>query len=515
MPLTESVRSFQVPDTPGTRPDRRGALGADLAGDAGDLGGEGGQLVDHRVDGGLELEQLALDVDGDLLAEVAPRDRGGHLGDVADLGGEVARHAVHRVGEVLPGAGHARHLGLAAEAPLGADLAGHAGDLVGERLQRARHRVERVGELGDLAAGVDGDLLAEVAAGDGAGHGGDVADLAGEVGGEQVDLVDGVAPDAAGAVHLRLAAQSSLGADGVGHAGHLGGELAQHVDHAVDPLGLLPPVAALQQQRHLGGEVARGDGVDGVDDAAHLRADVAEHRVDGVDEVGVGARGLADARLPAELAVDPEFGRGAGDLGGQLADLGDERVGDPGVAQGVPAQGALPVANVDARGEVALGEARDDAHDVGVQARVLLDRRVRGLQRHRPRPGQVVGGGALDEPPLARRRALHARGLGALPVQPGRDVVDGPGDLVGHGVAVGAQPDLGVAVPDRLQRREDPAQRRVRGGATSSGGGGDGLGHSGVPFGCRWRGGHGRTPDDRVDHERCIRDLPLRSCEAR
>ena len=47
------------------------ALGADLAGHAGDLVGEGGELVDHRVDGGLQLEDLAPGVDVDLLGQVA------------------------------------------------------------------------------------------------------------------------------------------------------------------------------------------------------------------------------------------------------------------------------------------------------------------------------------------------------------------------------------------------------------------------------------------------------------
>ncbi len=44
------------------------ALGADLARHARDLGGERRELVDHRVDRVLELEDLALDVDRDLLA---------------------------------------------------------------------------------------------------------------------------------------------------------------------------------------------------------------------------------------------------------------------------------------------------------------------------------------------------------------------------------------------------------------------------------------------------------------
>ena len=60
MKLTLSVRSFQVPATPGTSGlAAELALGADLAGDAGDFGGEGAQLIDHRVDGVLELQDLA------------------------------------------------------------------------------------------------------------------------------------------------------------------------------------------------------------------------------------------------------------------------------------------------------------------------------------------------------------------------------------------------------------------------------------------------------------------------
>src|SRR6185503_8646744 len=76
------------------------AVRADLAGDAGDLGGERAELVDHRVDRRLELEDLAAGVDGDLLGQVALRDGGGDLGDVADLRGQVLRHEVHVVGQV-------------------------------------------------------------------------------------------------------------------------------------------------------------------------------------------------------------------------------------------------------------------------------------------------------------------------------------------------------------------------------------------------------------------------------
>ena len=83
-------------------------------------------------------------VDGDLLGQVAVGHRRGDLGDVAHLAGQVAGHEVDVVGEVLPGARHARHLGLAAELALGADLAGDPGDLVGERGQLVDHRVDGV-----------------------------------------------------------------------------------------------------------------------------------------------------------------------------------------------------------------------------------------------------------------------------------------------------------------------------------------------------------------------------------
>ena len=64
--FTDSVRPRQVPDTPATSAWPPSALGADLLGHARDLGGERVELVDHRVDGVLELEDLALGVDGDL-----------------------------------------------------------------------------------------------------------------------------------------------------------------------------------------------------------------------------------------------------------------------------------------------------------------------------------------------------------------------------------------------------------------------------------------------------------------
>src|SRR6185295_16396006 len=124
-----------------------------------------------------QLEDFAAHVDGDLLRQVAAGDRGGHLGDVADLGGQVRRHRVDGVGQVLPGAGDAEHVGLAAETAFGADLARHAGHFAGEGVELVHHGVHGVFELQDLARHVHGDLLGKVAAGDVGGDVGDVADL--------------------------------------------------------------------------------------------------------------------------------------------------------------------------------------------------------------------------------------------------------------------------------------------------------------------------------------------------
>ena len=127
MAFTLSVRSFHVPPTPSTcawppsLPSVPTSRATRVTSEAKELSWS---TID--VDGVLQLEDLALHVDGDLLRQVAARHGGGHLGDVADLAGQVAGHQVHVVGQVLPGAGDAFDLRLAAELAFGADLAGHA-----------------------------------------------------------------------------------------------------------------------------------------------------------------------------------------------------------------------------------------------------------------------------------------------------------------------------------------------------------------------------------------------------
>jgi hypothetical protein len=70
--FTLSVRSFQVPATPCTTAWPPSLpFGAHFARHPRHFGGEGAQLVHHRVDGVLQLEDLALHVHRDLLGQVA------------------------------------------------------------------------------------------------------------------------------------------------------------------------------------------------------------------------------------------------------------------------------------------------------------------------------------------------------------------------------------------------------------------------------------------------------------
>ena len=205
--------------------------------------------------------------------QVAVGHRGGDLRDVAHLARQVVRHRVDGVGQVLPGAGDAGHVGLAAEDALGADLAGHAGDLGREGAQLVDHAVDGVGQGGDLALGVDRDLLREVAVGHRRGDLGDVAHLAGEVVGHRVDRVRQALPGARDARHLRLPAELALGAHLAGHAGDLGRERRQLVDHRVDGLLQLQDLAA-GVDRDLLRQVAVGHRRRDLGDVAHLVGEV-------------------------------------------------------------------------------------------------------------------------------------------------------------------------------------------------------------------------------------------------
>ena len=153
MELTLSVKSFQVPATPGTSawPPSLPSVPTSRA---------------TRVTSAakaLSWSTMVLmvsfscrispdDVDRDLLRQVALRHRGRHFGDVAHLAGQVRGHRVDAVGQVLPGAGDAAHHRLAAELAFGADFAGHARHFRGKRVELVDRGVDGFLELKNFAA---------------------------------------------------------------------------------------------------------------------------------------------------------------------------------------------------------------------------------------------------------------------------------------------------------------------------------------------------------------------------
>src|SRR5207302_2196328 len=120
--------------------------------------------------------------------------RCGHVRDVAHLAGQVPGHEVDAVGEVLPRAGHATDIGLAAELALGAHLTGHARHLGREAVELVHHAVDGVLQLQDFAPHVDGDLLGQIAVGHGRRHLRDIAHVATQDTSHRVDVIGEVLP---------------------------------------------------------------------------------------------------------------------------------------------------------------------------------------------------------------------------------------------------------------------------------------------------------------------------------
>ena len=319
--MTLSVKSFHVPPTPANdRLPTKLAFGADLAGNARHFAREGVQLVHHRVDGVLQLENFAPNVHSDLFRKVAASNRRRHLGDISHLRGEVARHRVDAVGEILPGSGDAEHVSLPAEPSFGADLARNTRHFAREGVELVHHRIDGLFQLKNFAGYVDGDLLGQVAAGDRSGNVGDVANLGREVRGHEVDAVGEVFPSARDARNLGLAAELALRADLTRNACHFRCERVELIDHRVDGVFEFEDFTAYIDS-NLAGQIAARYGGCHLCDVADLCREVAAH---GVDRVGQVLPRSGDARndgLAAELAVGTDLTRHARYFGSKRAKL--------------------------------------------------------------------------------------------------------------------------------------------------------------------------------------------------
>ena len=298
---------------------------ADFARHARHFARERVQLVHHRVDRVLQLENFALHVHRDLAREVASRHGRGHFGDVAHLSCQIAGHRVHGVRQVLPGSGNARHVGLTAKPAFAADFARHARHFSGERVQLVHHRVDGFFQQQNFTADVHGDFLGEVAARDGRRHFGDVPHLARQVAGHRVHGVCEVFPSAADAGHLRLAAQLSVGAHFASHARHFGRERSQLVHHRVERVFQFENFA-LHVHRDLARQVASRHRRGHFGDVAHLTGQVAGHEVHVVGQVLPRAANARHFGLAAEFSFGTDFARHTGYFSGECVQLVHHRV---------------------------------------------------------------------------------------------------------------------------------------------------------------------------------------------
>ena len=335
------------------------ALDAHLAGDPGDLGGEGVQLIDHHVDRVFQLENLTVDVDGDLAGQVTAGNGGRDLGDVAHLRGEVGRQLIHVVGEVLPDSADAADLGLSTEPALAAHLPSHARDLGRKSVQLVNHHVDRVLELQDLAPHVDRDLLRQVAAGNRRRDLGDVANLGREVAGHRVDVVGQVLPGSGDARNAGLPTEPAFGSDLSRDPADLGGEGVQLVDHHVDRVLELQDLAP-HRDRDFFGKVTAGDRRRDVRNVADLRRQVRRHRVHTVGEVLPYTGHVGHPGLAPESAFTANFSRHPRDLRGKGTQLLDGRVDGFRHPQVLTLERPALQLQLHRFGEVAVGDRVDD-----------------------------------------------------------------------------------------------------------------------------------------------------------
>ncbi len=283
------------------------------------------ELIDHGVDGVLQLQDFAFYVDCDFARQIPTGNGRRYFGDVTHLTGKVSGHRVDRVGKIFPRSGHARHVRLPSQTALAAHLACHARDFAREAVELVHHGVQSFFELQDFAADVHCDLAGEVSAGDGRRHFGDVTYLACQVAGHEVHVIGEILPRTAYARHLGLAPQLAFRTYFAGHTGYFASEGVELIHHGVDGVFEFENFA-LHVNSNLARQIATRHSRRDFGDVADLGREVSGHGVDRVRQILPGSGDAGHHSLAAQFAVRTDFAGHAGDFGSERSELIHHRV---------------------------------------------------------------------------------------------------------------------------------------------------------------------------------------------
>ncbi len=202
-------------------------------------------MLDHRIDGLLQLEDFASHVDGDFLREVAVGHGDRHFGDISHLCGQVAGHLIDRIGEFFPHAAGPFDLGLAAKLAFRADFACDARDLGGEDRQLLDHLIDQLCTAKEFAferpsVFLQCHGLTEVAFADCADGTGDLGRRGREVVDQRVERLDLIRPPTGDTRHRQPLPQPPFLPDDAGNADNFLCPSLAYRENIVHRVGHLP-----------------------------------------------------------------------------------------------------------------------------------------------------------------------------------------------------------------------------------------------------------------------------------
>src|SRR6185437_7566220 len=145
--------------------------------------------INHLVQVIFQLEELALHIYRNLLAQVAPRYRDSHIRYVPYLARKVTTHCIYIICKLFPDSCNVWHIGLAAQFTFSTYFTCHTGYLVCKYIQRNHHLVQVILQLEEFSLYVYRYFLRQVTFCNRSCHTGNIADLAGKVSGHDIHIL--------------------------------------------------------------------------------------------------------------------------------------------------------------------------------------------------------------------------------------------------------------------------------------------------------------------------------------